>query len=117
MKDSFIHEVEAKDAFLVLHWDGKLLPDLTRKGDCMKVDRLPVLVSSPTIEFEKLLAIPKLPSSSGAAMASAIVRTIEEWKLKDRVEALSFDTTASNTGVHSGCRQLIREARVDLSCI
>ena len=76
----------------------------------MKVDQLPVLLSSPALEFEKLLAVPKLPSSSGAAMAKAIVEIIQEWKLEDRVEALSFDTTASNTGIHSGCCQLLGEA-------
>jgi hypothetical protein len=107
LKDSFISEVEEKDASLVLHWDGKLLPDLTGGEEGLKVDRLPILVSSPDIEFEKLLAVPKLPSSTGAAMANETVRVIREWKLEERVEALSFDTTASNTGIHSGCCRLI----------
>ena len=92
MKDSFLHEVEANKASLVLHWDSKLLPDLTGKGDSMKVDRLPVLMSSPALEFEKLLAVPKLPLSSGAAMDKAIVPIIQEWKLEDCVTVLSWMT-------------------------
>ena len=106
MRDSFISNIDEKDVSLVLHWDGKLLPDLTGEGGGKKVDRLPILVSSPDIEYEKLLAIPKLQSSTGATMANAIVRIIREWKLEDRVEALCFDTTASNTGIHAGCCQL-----------
>jgi hypothetical protein len=107
LRDSFIHDVEEKDASLVLHWDGKLLPDLTGKGEGAKVERLPILISSPDMQFEKLLAIPKLPAGTGAAMAHATIQTVREWKLEDRVEALCFDTTASNTGIHSGCCQLI----------
>ena len=60
--------------------------------------------------FEKLLAVPKLPSNADAAMTKAIIQIIQEWKLEDRVKALSFDTTASNTGIHSGCCQLLGEA-------
>jgi hypothetical protein len=40
-------------------------------------------------------------------MAKEVVRIIRDWKLDERVEALSFDTTASNTRIHSGCCQLI----------
>ena len=38
---------------LVLHWDGKILPELFGSGD---VDRLPVLVSGDGID--KLLGVP-----------------------------------------------------------
>jgi hypothetical protein len=60
---------------------------------------LQILVSSPDIEFEKLLAIPKLSPRTGAAMANATVRIVQEWKLEERIEALSFDTTSSKTGI------------------
>jgi len=100
LKNSFISEVEIKHASLVLHCDGKLLPNLTGKGEGEKVDRLPVLVSSPDIQYEKLLAVLKLHSGTGAAMANATVQIIREWKVEKYVEALSFDTTASNMGIH-----------------
>jgi len=41
---------------LVVHWDGKLIPDLIGK---QKVDRLPVLVSGKGIS--QLLTVAKLP--------------------------------------------------------
>jgi len=57
--------------------------------------------------LEKLLAVSKLPAATGTAMAHATIQIIREWHLEDRIEALCFDTTASNTGIHAGCCQLI----------
>ena len=37
-----------------LHWDGKLLPDLTGKENATHVNRLPILIVSPNVEYEKL---------------------------------------------------------------
>ena len=107
IRNPFIRDVEKNDAALVLHWDGKLLPDLTGKGEGAKVERLPILISSPDIRFEKLLSITKLSVGTGAAMANAAIKTIKEWKLEEHVQALCFDTTSSNTGIHSGCCKLI----------
>ena len=90
VRDSFINEVQQKDTFLVLHWDGKLLQDCTGNRDGLKVDRLPILVSSPDIEFEKLLAIPKLSSSTRAAMANATVRIVcGNWKKETKLFPLT----------------------------
>jgi len=50
---------------------------------------------------------PKLRSGTGSAMANVTVQIIREWMVEKYVEALSFDTTASNTGIHSVCCQLI----------
>jgi hypothetical protein len=55
---------------LVLHWDGKLMQDLT--GD-NKVDRLPIIVSGSGTE--QLLCVPKLCSGTGLAMAEALMDT------------------------------------------
>ena len=52
----------------MLHWDGKLMKDLT--GD-EKVDRLPILVSG--FGINQLLSIPKLPSGTGKAVAEAVI--------------------------------------------
>lgn len=45
---------------MTVHWDGKLVLDLTGNE---KVDRLPILVS--TLGDTKLLDIPKIPAGTG----------------------------------------------------
>ena len=52
---------------LTVHWDGKLMCDLTGND---KVDRLPILVS--TMGDQKLLDIPKLATGTGQVMAQAV---------------------------------------------
>jgi hypothetical protein len=89
---------------LVLHWDGKLMQDLT--GD-EKVDRLPIIVSGSGTE--QLLCIPKLSTGTGKAMADAIIDTLSEWGLADSIKALSFDTTSSNTGRMNGACTLLEQ--------
>ena len=59
---------------LTVHWDGKLLPDLTGNE---KVDRLPILASG--LGVSQLLAVPKLPNGTGEAMASAVYASITDW--------------------------------------
>ena len=89
---------------LTVHWDGKLMEDLTTREH---VDRLPVLISG--VGVEQLLGVPKLPSGTGEAQAAAVMRCIEEWGVEDRVVALCFDTTASNTGQHAGACYLLEQ--------
>lgn len=105
LKESFSPDVQ-----LTVHWDGKLLPDVTGND---KVDRLPVLVSGSGII--KLLGVPKIPSGTGKSMADAVVACLEDWDIKDRVTAMSFDTTASNTGQKQGaCIGIQKELGRDL---
>jgi len=73
-----------------------------------KVDRLPVIVSGAGML--KLLVVPRLPSGTGAAMAKAVIDSLEEWGGKDWVVSMSFDTTSSNTGVKLGACTLIETA-------
>lgn len=89
---------------LTVHWDGKLMQDLTSHEH---VDRLPVLISG--VGVEQLLGVPKLPSGTGEAQASAVVNSLGEWGVADEVCALCFDTTASNTGHRSGACALIEQ--------
>ena len=56
-----------------MHWDGKLLPDITGIN-INKIDRLPVLVSLLADRGTKLLGAPKLASGSGQATADAVLR-------------------------------------------
>jgi len=78
---------------LVLHWDGKLLPDLCGK---QTVDRLPIVITNG--DNEQLLGVPKLLHGTSKAQAEAIYQLLVEWGLKDHVKAMCFDTTATNTG-------------------
>lgn len=43
--------------FVVINWDGKLLPDLIGEEN---VDRLPVIATAPGLE--QFLEVPKIPS-------------------------------------------------------
>lgn len=82
---------------LVIHWDGKMLPDIT--GNEL-VERLPVLVSG--YEVEQLLGVPKLPNGTGEAISSAVLTMVQEWRIESQVKAICFDTTAANTGRING---------------
>lgn len=95
---------------LVVHWDGKLMPDLTSNAH---VDRLPILVSGGG--EVQLLQVAKLPSGTGANEAKAVVEALEKWSVADRVVGMSFDTTAANTGRHTGaCTLIERQLKSDL---
>lgn len=89
---------------LTVHWDGKLLQDLTSKEH---VDRLPILVSGPSIN--KLLGVPKLTSGTGELQAHAIFDALQEWGVCETVAAMCFDTTAANTGRRSGACVLLEQ--------
>jgi len=91
---------------LLLHWDGKLLPDIT--GSKEVVDRIAVLVTGGHVE--QLLGVPKVGSGSGEDQCNACVRALDEWQLKHLVRGLVFDTTASNTGLKKGACILIEKA-------
>jgi hypothetical protein len=89
---------------LVVHWDGKLLRDLIGRET---IDRLPILVSGRGVA--QLLRVAKLPSSTGLAQANVVCAALQEWGVANRVCAMSFDTTSSNTGMKSGACILIEE--------
>ncbi|KYN06617.1 hypothetical protein ALC62_02431 [Cyphomyrmex costatus] len=89
-------------ASLVVHWDSKMLKSLKSKD---LVDRLAVLVSGKG--NIKLLGIPIIESGTGAAQAQAVYELILEWNIADRVKAMCFDTTASNSGPMSGTCTLL----------
>ena len=73
--------------------DGKMVEDFE-----LLQDRIGVAVSGE--EGAKLLAIPTVASSSGENQAAVVLQAVKDWQLEDRIVALSFDTTASNTGKH-----------------
>jgi len=90
---------------LTVHWDGKLMPDLTGRND---VDRLPILVTG--LGIEKLLAAPKLSNGTGEQMCCATITALKDWHISpDGIVALCFDTTSSNTGIHAGACTLLEK--------
>lgn len=89
---------------LVVHWDGKLIPDLTGSE---QVDRLPVIVSGKGVS--QLLTVAKLPSGTGQAQATAVYEAVEDWGVSDNISAMCFDTTASNTGRLAGACVLLEQ--------
>ena len=70
-----------------------------------KVDRLAILVSGAGVE--KHLGVPKIKSGTGEAQANAVIETLEDWDLLDKVNSMSFDVVASHTGKNSGACKII----------
>lgn len=93
----------------VVHWDSKLLPEVTGEGDVV-VDRLPILVTSLVDGCTKLLGVPKLTCGSGLETSKSVVQYLEEWNIKSHVIGMCFDTTASNTGKWKGACTLVERA-------
>ncbi|GBP27267.1 hypothetical protein EVAR_77281_1 [Eumeta japonica] len=92
------------DSPLVVHWDGKLMPDITGKK---KVKRLPILVSGNGCE--KLLGVPKLVAGTGKQISDAVFDTVRQWNITNKIQAMSLDTTASNTGARKGACVFLEE--------
>ena len=92
----------ATDAPLTVHWDGKILEDIT---GCKDTERLPILVSADG--NSKLLAVPKLSSGKGIDITNAVIECLEDWNLANNIQAMCFDTTASNTGNKQGACTII----------
>lgn len=90
--------------FVVVHWDSKILRALIGKKN---VDRLPIVATAPNIE--QLLGIPQIPSGTGYEVSSAIFETLQRWSLLEKVQAFTFDTTASNTGRLNGACVLLEQ--------
>lgn len=89
---------------LVVHWDGKLIEDITGHKT---VDRLPILVSGQGVD--QLLSVPKVNCGTGDACASAVYDSILSWNLSDKIKCFCFDTTAVNTGLRSGACILLEQ--------
>lgn len=97
-------EFQEPNAKLTVHWDGKLLQNLTGKE---KVDRLPVIVSGESVH--QLLTVAKLASGTGENQADAVYAALEDWGLADKVSAMCFDTTSVNTGKNNGTCALLEQ--------
>ena len=79
----------------VVHWDGKLLPNITGTN---KVDQLPVVISSLVDGNIKLLEVSRLSSGSEQVTADAVLILVKSWKCDSLTIIMCFDTLTSNTG-------------------
>jgi hypothetical protein len=61
----------------------------------MYEDRIAILVVSPP---PKLLVIPSIARSTGAAQTEAVMNALKKWDIEPNVVVSVYDTTASNTG-------------------
>lgn len=54
-------------------------------------------------------------NGTGQMQAEAVYYILEDWNLIDRVQFMSFDTTASNSGIIAGfCTILEQKLKTDL---
>ena len=98
---------EIKESFecpenCVIHWDGKMLHLRGRVGS----NRVCVYLSGiDENQTKKLLGIPEAETGRGIAEFEVVKGCMSEWQVKEEVVGMVFDTTAANTGEHSGaCR-------------
>lgn len=61
------------------------------------------------IATPKLLGIPTAPDATGKSQKDEVVKLLRDWKLEPNLIGVVFDTTASNTGVRSGCAVLLEK--------
>ena len=89
---------------VVVHWDGKTL---TLRG---RIESIRVCVYLSGVDAEKtrkLLGIPKTESGKGVDEFEVVKEHLIKWNVKEQVVGMVFDTTASNSGEHSGaCRYI-----------
>lgn len=89
---------------IVVHWDGKLLPNLLNTET---VHRLPVIITSEGKEI--LLGVPTSEDGTGKAQATIVHETLLDWGFDTSVKAISCDTTASNLGIRNGAAALLEK--------
>lgn len=91
------------DSFLVLHWDGKILPKWSSVDG--KSDRLAVAVTYGG--QSKILGAAELLNGKSVVQFNAIEEIIKDWLVEDFIKAISCDTTSTNTGDKQGiCARL-----------
>nr|XP_047141557.1 uncharacterized protein LOC124816401 [Hydra vulgaris] len=94
VKEDFI--VKAKGKLLCVHFDTKIVKEYFY-GANINVERLALVISSPSIDKEQLIGVLSITDSHGITQAKAIKEILESWNLWDSVHSVCFDTTSSNT--------------------
>ena len=89
---------DSKHKFFVLHWDGKIIQYINGTTE----ERLAIALSAPNFIPGQFLAAPVIANGKGNTMANCVHEITTEYGFLNEVEAMVFDTTASNTGVYKG---------------
>ena len=96
--EMIVREMSTKSAsmILTLHWDGKIMADLTREVK----DRLAISISGyPHFIEGKLITVADITNGKGRTMADKILQELQNADLlHHKYGAIVFDTTSSNTG-------------------
>ena len=98
IRDSFSSFKDFNDTFLVFHFDGKIIKLMDGKTE----DRLAIAVSSPGNLSGQFIASPAISDGHGDTMAKCVFKVASDYQLIHSIQALVFDTTASNTGKWRG---------------
>ena len=91
--------------YLSMGWDSKLIQDMMNEKhemQAMVVSGAPGYKEGKIIDVVELTDEDGRPTSTGLAQAEAVFASIQDWGVTDNIVAFNFDTTASNTGIHSG---------------
>ena len=90
---------------LCVHFDGKRVKQIEEDLKItVSVERIAVSVTSPDMDDtdDVLLGVVQAASSKGSDQAVAILNLLEYFNIVDQIFVVCSDTTASNTGIHSG---------------
>lgn len=98
------HFQDLKLSSIVVHWDGKLLPNLLNTET---VHRLPVIITSEDKEI--MLGVPTSEDGTGMAQATIVYETLLDWGFDTSVKAICCDTTPSNLGIRNGAAALLEK--------
>lgn len=91
---------------LIVHWDGKLMKDTTNEEySKSNINRLAVVVSGYNVD--KILGVMKNRYATGYVQAKTVFDLLVLWDVVDEIIGMSFDTTASNTGVRQGTATIL----------
>ncbi len=123
VKQEFFELLEQDILGLVIHFDGKLLPNYTAENSDdrkSKVERIAIVLSGHKIE--QLLGVVTATDGKGATAAASVDCVLSEWdnwnqtygknksiRIRDRIMGMSFDTTKSNTGHVKGACKIFEE--------
>ena len=104
IQEEILSEVSSKSCRLVLHTDGKTLPELSvGKVKKDRHERLAVSVSSPDLsDGSQLLGCPELETGTGLALMEASLALTNDWCLTEHLVAVSYDTTGTNSAPGKG---------------
>ena len=102
VRTEFTAKVNQIGRKFVLHFDGKIVKEFT-KGTRLNGERMAIFLSSPDLPQPQLLGVPRIEGGSGEEITQGIISVLNQWGISgDHILAMSFDTSASNTGAWNG---------------